>query len=70
MVYDSGVMKSYVDGKEQLSGKVDFQPISDGHTSLGTRMDQRSWYKGGIKILKITHRALSPEKFIKKGEVQ
>jgi hypothetical protein len=69
MVYDSGVMKSYVNGIEQLSAKVDFQPISGGHTSLGTRMDQRSWFKRGIKLLKVIHCALSPEEFMKKGDV-
>jgi hypothetical protein len=64
MVYKEGVMKSYVDGIVQLSGAVDFSPISGGHTSIGTRMDLRSWFKGSIKILKVTHRALTPEEFM------
>ena len=64
MVYDNGVMTSYVDGIEQLSGEVDFLPISGGKTSIGTRMNLRSWFKGSIRTLKVTHRALVPEEFM------
>ena len=52
MVYEDRVMKSYVNGLEQMSGEVDFLPITNAHTSIGTRMNQRSWFKGSIAILK------------------
>ena len=64
MVYEDGVMKSYVNGVEQLSGEVDFLPITGGHTSIGTRMNLRSWFKGYIRELKVSHRALTPEEFM------
>jgi hypothetical protein len=66
MVYDNGVMISYVNGKKQLSGTVDYLPISGAKTSIGTRMNLYSWFKGCIKELRVTHRALSAEEFSEK----
>jgi len=64
LVYENRLMKHYVNGVEELSGEVDFLPIKGGYTSLGTRMDKRSWFKGAIRTLKVTHEALSPDEFI------
>ncbi len=64
LVYENKLMKHYVNGVEELSGEVDFLPIKGGYTSLGTRMDKRSWFKGAIRTLKVTHDALSPDEFI------
>jgi hypothetical protein len=66
MVYDHGVMISYVNGKKQLSGKVDYLPISGAKTSIGTRMNRHSWFKGCIKELRVTPRALPAEEFAEK----
>jgi hypothetical protein len=65
LVYDNRSMKHFVNGIEEISGEVDYLPITNAFTSIGTRMDQRSWFKGCIAILKITHSALQPENFIK-----
>jgi len=35
-----------------------------GKVSIGGRMDQRNYYCGLIKVLKITHKALEPEDFM------
>ncbi|MGD8781481.1 MAG: LamG domain-containing protein [Ignavibacteria bacterium] len=64
LVYENGVMTHYVNGKKELSGKINYLPITNAFTSIGTRMDQRSWFKGVIALLKVTHKALSPEDFI------
>jgi hypothetical protein len=64
MIYENRMMKHYVNGIEELSGEVDFLPISNGYTSIGTRMNKRSWFKGTIRILKVTHRVLSPDEFL------
>lgn len=64
LVYDNRSMKHFVNGIEEISGEVDYLPITNAHTSIGTRMNQRSWFKGSIAILKVTHSALTPENFI------
>jgi len=51
LVYEDRSMKHYVNGVEEISGEVDFLPITNGHTSIGTRMNQRSWFKGAIAVL-------------------
>ncbi len=65
LVYDNRSMKHFVNGIEEISGEVDYLPITNASTSIGTRMDQRSWFKGSIAVLKVTHGALQPENFIK-----
>lgn len=63
LIYDKGTMKHFVNGKEEISGKINYLEIKNAFTSIGTRMDKRSWYKGYIAVVKITNRALSPEEF-------
>jgi len=65
LVYDNRSMKHFVNGIEEISGEVDYLPITSAFTSIGTRMDQRSWFKGSIAVLKVTHSVLQPENFIK-----
>lgn len=64
LVYKNGIMTHYVDGEEEMSGSVDFAEVTSGNTSLGVRQNLVSWYKGAIKTLKITHKALTPEEFL------
>lgn len=66
VVYENGVMTTYINGKKELSGEVSFgetliNPV--GKVSLGGRMNHVSWFRGEIKSLKVTHRALDPEEF-------
>jgi len=64
LVYNNGLMKNYVNGKEELTGKVNYYPIGEeGKISLGVRQNMRSWFKGTIKMVKFTNQALTPEKF-------
>lgn len=55
LVYSDGVIKGYVNGNEEVAGKFHYLPIAgNAKTSIGTRMDQRSWFKGVIKEIRFT----------------
>lgn len=64
LVYSDDTMTHYVNGIEELSDAISFQPVSSGATSIGVRQNLVSWYKGTIKTLKVTHKALSPDEFL------
>ncbi len=63
-VVDNGKTATYVDGKHELDGKIDFSPFTSGRTSIGVRLNQRSWFKGAISRIRITPRCLTPAEFI------
>ena len=63
LVYKNGIMTHYVNGKKEISGEVKYLPITNAFTSIGTRMNHISWFKGMIAVLKVTHKALSPDEF-------
>ena len=64
LVYDEQGMRHYVNGTKELEGTVNFVPMIGGKTSMGCRMNKVYWFKGAIKKVKITPRALSPEEFM------
>ncbi|MFC1569539.1 LamG-like jellyroll fold domain-containing protein [bacterium] len=64
LVYENGMMRHYIDGVEEMSGEVQYSPMQSGQTSVGVRLNQRSWYKGAIRLLRVTHRALTPQEFL------
>lgn len=48
--YENGKVTGAVDGEIQAEGNIKYlSPGSRAQTSIGTRMDQRSWFKGAIK---------------------
>jgi len=48
--YEDGVLTGLVNGEEQVQGKIKYLSAGpSAQTSVGTRMDQRSWFKGVIK---------------------
>jgi hypothetical protein len=65
LVYDGTEMRHYVNGKLELAGKIDFKPMVKGTTSLGVRQNKVYWFKGAIKRVKISKKALTPEQFMK-----
>ena len=67
LVYKNDTMTHYVNGEKEMSGTVEFSEVSSGKTSLGVRQNLVSWFKGAIKTLKVTHKALSPEAFTMTG---
>ena len=64
LVYDGITMHHFVDGKEELSGPLTIQPLSDGSTSIGVRMNRVFWFKGAVRKARFTQRALSPAEFM------
>lgn len=65
VVMDGKTMRHFVNGVEELSTPITFSPQKDGRSSIGVRINQVSWYKGGVKRIRITPGVLPPEKFLK-----
>jgi hypothetical protein len=63
LVVDDGKMANYVNGKVELEGNLDFDPINTGETSIGVRLNRIFWFKGTIYTVLITPRALKPDEF-------
>lgn len=59
----TGQMTNYVNGKKEMTGHVDFKPMT-GEMSIGARRNKVSWYKGAISRIKISPEVLNPENFI------
>lgn len=64
LVYKNGRMYHYVNGSIEMEGAVDFQPMSGGQTSVGSRLNRVYWYKGAVRAVGVTPRALSPAEFV------
>lgn len=66
VTYKDGVFTTYMNGEEELRGKVTHRETvlnALGKTSLGARMDLRNWFRGEIRMVKVTHAALGPAEF-------
>jgi len=61
LVYDGSIMAHYVNGQKELEGVVRFPPMSEGKTSIGTRLNRVNWFKGAIREVRIYDRALAPD---------
>lgn len=59
--FDGETMSHYVDGKKELDGQIAFRPMTSGRTSIGVRQNKVSWYKGCIREIRFTPRALPVE---------
>jgi hypothetical protein len=64
LVYENGLMRHYVNGSKELEGEVDFQPMSGGQTSVGSRLNRVFWYRGAVKAIGVTPKALPPSEFV------
>lgn len=65
ITYKNREFVSYVNGKKELVGQVDYLPIaSNAKTSIGARMNQVHWFNGDILQARISHRILSPAEFL------
>lgn len=65
LVVNNGAMDTYVDGKHELEGYVQFSSFTKGSTSIGARMNRVYWFKGAIYKIKITPKNLGPAAFLK-----
>ena len=62
MEYKDGLLKGFVNGQEEVSGKINYLPIGEkAKTSIGTRMDKRSWFKGAIEEVRFFSEASDHE---------
>lgn len=64
LVVDSGRMTHWVDGRRELSRSIDYRPQGPGRTSIGVRINRVSWFKGAIREIRFTPRALTPDEFL------
>ena len=70
LVYDGKTMAHYVDGVREASGEVAFPPMSDGETSVGARLNRAYWFKGAMRVIRVTPRALSDEELMRAAQPQ
>jgi hypothetical protein len=66
MVYDGREFRHYVNGELQGKAEVNLTPHGEGRTSIGVRINKIDWFKGAIRLSRITrNRALDPAEFLK-----
>jgi mono/diheme cytochrome c family protein len=65
MVYDGREFRHYVNGIIQGAAEVPWSPLRDGHASAGARLNQVSFFKGAIRLSRMTRGVLSPAEFLK-----
>ena len=64
-VMDKNKFTTFVNGKKEDEGSLDFTPIESGKTSVGVRQNKTSWFKGSMYKIRITGKALTPSEFMK-----
>ncbi len=65
LVCDGQRMTQYVNGVKELERMIGFSPMRAGKTSLGMRINRVHWFKGAIRQVRITPRALAPGELLK-----
>lgn len=65
LVYDGSEMRHYVDGKLEITGKINFKTFGKGVTSIGVRQNKVYWFKGTVLKARFTNRAIKPSEFMK-----
>ncbi|GAA4300170.1 LamG-like jellyroll fold domain-containing protein [Nibribacter koreensis] len=64
LVYKDKKATGYVNGMPEVSGELEMQPLpASAKTSIGVRMDQRSWFNGEIETVRFFKTALLPKKY-------
>jgi hypothetical protein len=62
LAYDGKKMYSYINGKKELEGVLDFPPMTKGNFSLGVRLNKVNWFKGQISEIRFHSSKLEAEK--------
>jgi hypothetical protein len=65
MVYDGRQFRNYVDGVQEGSADLHLPPQGPGRSSAGVRINRVDYFKGAIRMARMTRRALSPVEFMK-----
>ena len=63
--YDGRTYRSYVDGVLQGEAEIAFRPQGPGYSSVGTRINRRSYFKGAVYSARFTRQALPRSAFMK-----
>lgn len=64
-VYDGKEYSNYVNGKLQNKAAVTLAPEGPGRTSVGVRINKVDYFKGAIRLSRMTRRALTPAEFLR-----
>lgn len=64
LVVTPNSIATYVNGKKELQEAFSFKSINTGKSSLGVRLNKKSWFKGSIYMVKISPQALLSQNFI------
>jgi hypothetical protein len=64
VVMDGTTMRHYINGIEEMATPIKFTPQKEGRTSIGVRINRVSWFKGAVRRVRITPRALTPNEFL------
>jgi len=65
VVYDGQKLHSYVNGIEEIAQPLAFSPLGKGKTSIGMKINQHSFFKGAVRKVRFTRRALGPDKLLR-----
>jgi len=65
MVYDGHEFRNYVNGVLEGAADLQLAPQGPGHCSAGVRINRRDYFKGAIRLARMTRGALSPAEFLK-----
>jgi hypothetical protein len=52
LIYNDKKMSSYINGKKELEGEIDFPAMTKGNISLGVRLNKVNWFKGQIREIR------------------
>lgn len=65
ITYKNRQFISYVNGKKELIGEVDYLPVdANAKTSIGARMNRVHWFHGEIAKVRISKKVLQPSEFL------
>jgi hypothetical protein len=67
LVFKNSAVTSYINGGKDSTDTVVFHSLPNAQISIGARQNPKSWFKGGIKTIRFTKRALKPAEFLKSG---
>lgn len=65
LTFDGTTMRHFVNGVDEMSAPIRFTPPRAGRTSIGVRANRVFWFKGAIRELRMTPRALSSGEFLR-----
>jgi len=60
LTYDGKTMAHFVDRRRELQGDVAFKILGAGKTSIGVRQNLVSFFKGRIRLIRVTPDVLAP----------